>query len=268
MKTTKTKWYLAVLVSLLIHFLLLFVSSDKLSIQRKTNYIKDTIDLFVENKQLVIIDDETDESLNKESKFFSKANRKVKNETRASVWGAPKNSKSSINRELFTKEKEAVFSKFIEEKKEGVSSTYDYLPDIKTGSDTILNTAEFLYYSFYKRVEEAIVPIWNSEITDYLKNYEGVRSSLNAVEYITDVQVTLDEDGYFERMNIIKSSGVAGFDNAPGKAFNEASPFENPPKEMLSDDKKIKMIWRFVITMQKSYKFGIKYLNPFDYRTD
>lgn len=259
---SNSKWVLLISISLLIHLLFFFLFKEQHVIDKKVKF-DDVIDMFF--KQLVIIDEDTDEEFNKEAKYLSKSNRKVLDEQKAREWGEPKNIKSSISRNIFNKESLEYLEKLADKnlEKNKVSSTYDFLPDIKSGSETILNTAEFIYYSFYRRIELAIVPLWNSEIKSYLDSYSDLKSTLNAIEYITDVQIILDNIGNFETMKILKSSGVSGFDLAPGTAFMQAAPFINPPEGIVDTDGLIKMNWRFVISFHKSYRFGIKYLDPY-----
>jgi len=259
---TNTKWVFLISISILMHLFFFILIREKKFIDKKVKF-EDQLDVFI--KQLVIIDEDSDEAYNDQAKYLSKSNKKVLEEKKAKEWGEPKNIKPSISRNIFNQDSNAYLKELAEEslKKNKVSSTYDFLPDVKTGSETVLNTAEFIYYSFYRRIELAIVPLWNSEIKNYLASYSDLKSALNAIEYITDVEIILDEKGNFETMRILKSSGVSGFDLAPGTAFMQASPFFNPPEGIVSQDGYIRMNWRFVISFNKSYRFGVKYLDPF-----
>jgi len=264
MNRKTTTWIFFIFFSILIHLFFFMLFKEKKIIDKKLTY-EDVVDMFF--KQLVIIDDISDEEYNKQAKYLSQSNKLVLEEKKASLWGEPKNVASSISRDLFNSESLGFLKELAKKDLENnnVSSTYDYLPDVKSGSETILNTAEFIYYSFYRRVELAIVPLWNSYIKTYLDSYADLKSALNAIEYISDVEIVLDSNGNFETMRILKSSGISSFDLAPGDAFMQASPFINPPEGIVGQDGLIRMNWRFVISFNKSYRFGIKYLDPFRY---
>lgn len=250
--------------------------------------------------QIVNVDYDSKEAFNKTAKYLSKANRRVEEETKASAWGSPKNVRpiSLISKSLQDYKKEAIESylkkkakisadekgmekienrekertrqnrKFSPVQPQGSvsqeSTTFDYLPNVKAGHDTILNTAEFVYYSFYRRVEESIVPVWNTRINEFLTE---AASSTNRVvikkgEYITDVEAVLDRLGEIRTVKIIRSSGIQGIDNAPGLAFMDASPFVNPPQGMIGPDGLVRMKWRFVVSLVDQFNFGVKQLDP------
>ena len=144
------------------------------------------------------------------------------------------------------------------------------MPGVASGDYTILNTAEFVYFSFYKRVEDAVVYLWNQHVTDFMKTRPDVRENLGKKDYITEVEAVLDKEGNFIRMSIVKSSGVAGIDESPGRAFAEASPFENPPDGIVAEDGFVRMRWRFIVSVVENLKFNIQEvdLNNYSGRPD
>jgi hypothetical protein len=268
-------------LSFLIHFLLIyFLLDDTFFSKHITRALDKSVNVYVADdeyrKQVVMIDDlESNTDPDPRSRYLSKVSRKVLKERKAKNWGKPYNVREktvqsivqedldkAINAYLKTKSNDKNKNKSEKEEKE--SSTYDYLPDVREGDFTALNTAEFIYYSFYRRVEDSIVYLWNQYINDYVSRYPDVRANLSNRDYITEVEAELDPYGNFTRMYIIKSSGVAGIDEAPGKAFAEASPFENPPKGMIEGDNKIRMRWRFIVSVVEQFKFNIEQID-YDY---
>jgi hypothetical protein len=147
----------------------------------------------------------------------------------------------------------------------GESTNYDYLPGVASGDYTILNTAEFIYFSFYKRVEDAVVYLWNRYVTEFIRTRPDVRDNLGKKDYITEVEAVLDSDGNFVSMSVVRTSGVAGLDEAPGKAFMEASPFEHPPTGMIADDGMVRMKWRFIVSIVESLNFKVQEMDMNDY---
>ena len=64
--------------------------------------------------------------------------------------------------------------------------------------------------------------------------------------YITTINVILDDKGDLIQANVIKSSGLNNLDLEAKRAIETASPFPNPPKELLNEDQKIRVNWSFI----------------------
>ncbi|MBN1115318.1 MAG: TonB C-terminal domain-containing protein [Oligoflexia bacterium] len=269
------QWLEYFILSLAIHILLFYFWGSEMGIfQTRIIDPSQPVELytFERERQIVNIDEDTNEPPNPSARFLSKSNRKVEKQTRAREWGKPKNARSQTFYSVEEQETAKAVDEFVKSKREKAqqnetSQTYDYLPDIAPGEQTILNTAEFIYYSFYRRVEEAIVPLWNDYISAYINTHPDVREKLRKKEYITEVQIVMDREGNFRRLLVVKSSGVAGFDKAPSYAFAEASPFENPPKGMINDNGTLTMKWRFVVSIVESVRYGVEYMDaPYNNR--
>ncbi len=64
--------------------------------------------------------------------------------------------------------------------------------------------------------------------------------------YITTMNVVLNEDGYILQVSLLKTSGIPALDAEAKTAIEQASPFPNPPKELLGEDQKIRVNWNFI----------------------
>jgi TonB family protein len=268
-------------LSALVHFLLVYILVDDTFFPKHLTRILDKpVNVYVGDeeyrKQVVVIDDaEPSGDPDPRARYLSQVNKKVLRESRARNWGKPFNIKEKVVQSIVQEALDRAIDQYLEarandkakkelNKENKESSTYDYLPDVRAGDFTALNTAEFIYYSFYRRVEDSIVYLWNQYINEYVSKYPDVRANLKNRDYVTEVEAILDAEGNFTRMYVIRSSGVAGIDEAPGKAFAEASPFENPPKGMVEDENKIRMRWRFIVSVVEQVKFNIEQID-YDY---
>lgn len=291
---TKRRWeksrihfFEFIALSIAIHFLIIYLFvGDSFFTRYMPAITGNPVDVYVVSpgmeKQIVIVEDEEgDKESNPYARFLSKVNKKVNEETRARLWGKPFNKKLQVVQSILKQDLDNVIGSYINKKKKASgtqgensknysqsrdSSTYDFLPGVKEGEITSLNTAEFIYYSFYKRVEDSIVLLWNQNINNYINTHPDVRANLGKRDYITEIEAVMDKDGNFIRMNIIRSSGVAGIDSAPGKAFSEASPFANPPKGMIGTDSLVRMRWRFIVSVVEQIRSNmqqIDYYNSF-----
>ena len=57
------------------------------------------------------------------------------------------------------------------------------------------------------------------------------------------VEVVVDSDGRVERASIVRSSGLAAYDELAAKAFHDTGPFPAPPSELKSADGKAHLHW-------------------------
>lgn len=128
------------------------------------------------------------------------------------------------------------------------SQTDDYLKDVHTGLQTLLSTREFIYYSYYARIKEAIRQHWEPNVREKVKIiYRQGRTIAAAHDRVTQVLVTLNAQGELISVNVLTQSGVEALDAAAVEAFQQASPFPNPPKGMVESDGTIKIRWDFVL---------------------
>lgn len=112
----------------------------------------------------------------------------------------------------------------------GGAPSNDYLPNVRQGEKTQLNAKEFMFASFWFRVQRQVEPFWVKRIN------QVVVADLQKRDYGTRVNVTLSPDGNVVAVDIGHSCGIAGWDRAVVTAFNEAGPFPNPPKALVERD--------------------------------
>lgn len=128
------------------------------------------------------------------------------------------------------------------------SQTDDYIKDVQSGMQTLLSTREFVYYSYYNRIKEALRQHWEPTVREKVKIiYRQGRSIASAKDRVTQVLVTLDRNGELLKVEVLTQSGVQDLDNAAVEAFRDAAPFPNPPKGMIESDGTVKIRWDFVL---------------------
>jgi protein TonB len=211
----------------------------------------------------------------KQTHYLSQANKAVEKETQAMLKGLfyqaktqnaqtsvrkalnknqkPKNNTLPIQRQLsslspsvldvieepikinITELKHMDFSQ--QPKSQDLSRTMDFLPGVETGSHTLLNTREFIYYSYFSRMKEQIHWRWSQylqtelPLTAFTLNH-GNRQKI----FSTSLYVYLSIDGEIQDMRVVKSSGEDNIDSAALHAFLSAAPFPNPPTGLVEED--------------------------------
>ncbi len=273
-----------VLVSILLHVLLLIIPIQLV----KDKEVKPVSIVRIDREELPReqIVDETEKPLNNEipadTRFLSKDNQKVDQETKARLTGPTKN-QTTISPEMSPEnktakaeekeiDKEAMLlaiqkpdsEKIASEKKPeeknhmslmdrslasiNPSATDDYLPDVEDSNETLLNTKQFVYYSFYARIKDQLRLYWSQHLKKaFEQRYQVGEQALVDRDLITKLTIQLRADGALNKVFVVSSSGYPDVDDAAVKAFEQASPFPNPPAGMIEKDGSVKLRWDFIV---------------------
>jgi TonB family protein len=133
------------------------------------------------------------------------------------------------------------------------SASNDYLKDVETGSQTLLNTREFVYYTYYSRIRRQLEQYWTPNVRrSFMKIYKSGRKIASKRDRITQVLITLNQEGTLVNVQVLGESGIQDLDQAAIDAFRAAAPFPNPPKGIVDPDGTIKIRWDFVIEARSS----------------
>ncbi len=119
--------------------------------------------------------------------------------------------------------------------------------DIDYGDFTALNTDKHLFYSFYSRVQERLYPRWVSHIRSSIiqLNRTGKSSQIPRGEWISQIEIHLDENGNYQHAIVLKSSGLKLWDQAAIIAFRQGAPYVHPPDEMIDEDNRVRLRYSF-----------------------
>ncbi len=128
-------------------------------------------------------------------------------------------------------------------------------PNLPIGSENLLNTQESIYYSFYARLYEAVAPIWQSRTNEVFYHRQ-----VNPGEYVTVVDVILDQEGNLMGIHKIQSSGIPAFDDAVDDSWKKIRQFPNPPQGLLDGERNVHTQWKFVVRVGQGLNFN--YLPP------
>ncbi|MDG0817120.1 cell envelope integrity protein TolA [Bdellovibrio svalbardensis] len=130
------------------------------------------------------------------------------------------------------------------------SKTNDYIKDVENGLETMLNTREFKYYSYYNRIRRQLSQHWESRVREKLtKMFKEGRSPASTAgqDRVTKLMIVLNDKGTLVRVQVLMDSGVHDLDDAAVEAFRAAAPFPNPPKGIIEGDGTVKIRWDFVL---------------------
>lgn len=133
--------------------------------------------------------------------------------------------------------KEAGSSPFGRQVVVGSSTVGEFIPGIKEGAFTALNTDRYAFYTFFARINEQVRSRWIRNLRAFTESLtEKELSKFAGRDWITEVDIQLDREGDVVRALIMRSSGSSDLDQAAILAFQDAAPFANPPRELVEED--------------------------------
>lgn len=104
----------------------------------------------------------------------------------------------------------------------------------KRGDQVALNTKEYLYAGYLKRIRRLVNYYWQ-------QNLDNLPSSatLSRPRYTTGVEAVLNSEGALELIEVTKEAGVSELDDCVVRAFRAAGPFDNPPEGLIEKDGRV-----------------------------
>jgi len=125
------------------------------------------------------------------------------------------------------------------------SAIENYVPSVKPGNQTALNTARSPFGTYLSLIHNRLHPIFADWFLSSLDSLPAGHP-MNRAELSTNLEIVLDQDeGRVVRSGVTKASGVTMFDVAALDSVQRASPFGPPPREILSPDGRVYLHWEF-----------------------
>jgi len=125
----------------------------------------------------------------------------------------------------------------------------DYLENVDEAEETWLNTKGFKYAVYYNRIKRKVAQNWHP--VEAQMQYDPHFRIYGYQTRNTLLMITLDDKGYLEKADLMRSSGVDFLDRAAISAVSTAAPFPNPPPGIIENGK-IKFPFRFVFELTRS----------------
>jgi hypothetical protein len=125
------------------------------------------------------------------------------------------------------------------------SAIENYVPSVKPGNQTALNTAAVPFASYLNQIHSRIHPIFADE---FLASLDSLPAShpMNDPTLVTVLEIVVErEEGRLVRRGMTKTSGVTAFDINAIAAVDRAAPFGTPPSEIVSPDGNVYLHWEF-----------------------
>lgn len=125
------------------------------------------------------------------------------------------------------------------------SAIENYVPHVKPGNRTALNTRAAPFANYLNAMHQRIHVIFADEFLASL-DQRPKNDPLNNYEMHTDLELIINQnDGAVITMGVVRTSGVTAFDINALEAVSKASPFGKPPSEIVSPDGNVYVHWEF-----------------------
>jgi TonB family C-terminal domain len=137
----------------------------------------------------------------------------------------------------------------------------DHITDVPEGEETLLNTREFKYATFFNRVKRGVSEQWKP--AEVHSRYDPYFNVYGVKDRYTLLQVELDSEGKLIDVTIASSSGLKFLDDEAIRAFQEASPFPNPPKGLIESAGIIHFSFGFYFEIGDQARFRVFRPSPY-----
>ncbi len=122
------------------------------------------------------------------------------------------------------------------------SSIENFTPDVKPGNQAELGTRASPFAGYITAMHRQIHKLWGF---GFLQDIEGRSGPYSDLSLWTQLEIVLKGDGTVDKITIVRTSGVLGFDVAAIDAVQSAAPFPTPPSVIRSANGKVYLDWQF-----------------------
>lgn len=208
------------------------------------------------------------EKIKQPAKYLGEKTQRVKEETRAENFGSPRagslekmlkpNTKEKLSQEKGAGASVKKLGSLLEpgEKTKLQRGSFNVLDsDVKISTQTILNTNEYVYSTFYNRMRESIAVYWEPKVREVMENRF---SNLTPGIYKTETKIFISRSGEILDVEVEQSSGVNKLDDIATSSVREAHAFLNPPTQLFELDSRAGLDFGFYVHIypQKMLRFG------------
>jgi TonB C terminal len=138
------------------------------------------------------------------------------------------------------------------------SALENFIPEVKPGNQTALNTRAAPFAAFIARMHRSIHQLWGFGM---LEAWDELPSTnpLNNPNLLTTLEMVLNADGTVHKVTMVHASGFMEYDVAAIDAAYSAGPYPDPPREIRSANGKIYLHWRFYRDGRACATSGVDY---------
>jgi TonB family protein len=134
--------------------------------------------------------------------------------------------------------------KFTERNQQVFSALENFINEVTPSNQTELNTRAAPFAQFITRMHRQIHEKWAfGFLTQMDASFRD--SPMNDLNLVAKLEIVLDGEGNVDKIAMVRTSGITGFDGAAISAVFAAAPFPAPPEAILSGNGKVYIHWKF-----------------------
>jgi TonB family protein len=138
------------------------------------------------------------------------------------------------------------------------SALENFIPEVKPGNQTALNTRAAPFAQFITRMHRKIHELWAFGFMEGLDSKPS-DSPLNNPSLVAKLEIVLDGQGNVDRVAMVRSSGLTVYDAAAIDVVFSAAPYPAPPPTILSGNGKVYIHWTFHRNEEACGTMGVDY---------
>jgi TonB family protein len=138
------------------------------------------------------------------------------------------------------------------------SALENFIPEVRPGNQTALNTRAAPFAAFIARMHRNIHELWGFGFLEDLDR-KSMGDPMNNLQLMTKLEIVLNGDGTIDKITVVRASGIVSFDVAAIDAVYSAGPFADPPREIRSGNGKIYVHWSFHRDERQCATSGVDY---------
>jgi TonB family protein len=165
---------------------------------------------------------------------------------------------AEADRRLASKTKSAKAGKFAARQQRAFSALENFIPEVKPGNQTALNTRAAPFAAFVARMHRSIHKLWGFGALEEWDEM-GSSSPLNNPNLMTTLEMVLNADGTLDKVTVVRTSGYTAYDLAAIDTAFQAGPYPDPPRAIRSANGKIYVHWRFYRDERQCATSGVDY---------
>jgi TonB family protein len=124
------------------------------------------------------------------------------------------------------------------------SAVENFIPEVKPGNQTALNTRAAPFAAFIARMHRSIHELWGFGQLEEWDEKPG-SNPFNSRNLVTELEIVLNGDGTVDRVGVVRGSGLTAYDVAAVDVVYSAGPYPEPPRAIRSSNGKIYLHWHF-----------------------
>ena len=124
------------------------------------------------------------------------------------------------------------------------SAVENFIPEVRPGNQTALNTRAAPFAAFIARMHRSIHELWGfGQLEEW--DEKASASPFNNRNLVTELEIVLNSDGTVQRVGVVRTSGLTAYDVAAVDVVYSAGPYPEPPRAIRSSNGKIYLHWHF-----------------------